>query len=84
MDTNARPAILEVGGMTCDDCARHVTAALEGAGAEEVSVTWRTGEARFAWPGGIAEEALQAAVEAAGYRPGTLRRLGMGISKEGI
>ncbi len=84
MDTNARPAVLEVKGMTCDDCARHVTAALEGAGAEEVSVTWRTGEARFAWPGGIAEEALQAAVEAAGYRPGTLRRLGMGISKEGI
>ncbi len=84
MDTNARPAVLEVKGMTCDDCARHVTAALEGAGAEEVSVTWRTGEARFAWPGGIAEDALRSAVEGTGYRPGTLRLLGMGISKEGI
>ena len=84
MDTNARPAVLEVKGMTCDDCARYVTAALEGAGAEEVSVTWRTGEARFAWPGGIAEDALRSAVEGTGYRPGTLRLLGMGISKEGI
>jgi len=47
MDTSARPAILEVGGMTCEDCAHHVTAALEGAGAENVSVAWRTGEARL-------------------------------------
>ncbi len=82
MDTNARTAVLEVGGMTCDDCADHVTAALEGAGAEDVSVAWRAGEARFSWPGAVAEGALRAAVQGAGYRPGTLRLLGTGVPKE--
>jgi len=82
MDTNARPAVLEVGGMTCEDCAHHVTTALEGAGAERVSVAWRTGEARFSWPGGLAEDAVREAVEGAGYRPGALRLLGTGLSKK--
>ena len=83
MDTNARRAILEVGGMTCDDCAHHVTAALVGAGAQDVSVTWRAGEARLSVPEGLAEDALRSSVEGAGYRPGTLRFLGTGIPKEG-
>ena len=79
MTTSARPAVLEVGGMTCDDCAHHVTAALEGAGAEAVSVAWRAGEARFSWPEALTERDLRAAVEGAGYRPGALRLLGMGV-----
>ncbi len=82
MDMNARPAVLEVGGMTCEDCAHHVTAALESAGAQEVSVIWRTGEAHFSWPEGVAEEALRSAVEGTGYRPGTLRLLDAGIPNE--
>ena len=82
MDTSARPAVLEVGGMTCDDCARHVTAALKGAGAEDVAVTWRAGEARFSWPEGLAGDAVRAAVEGAGYRPGSLRLLGTGLATE--
>ncbi len=81
MSTTARPAVLEVGGMTCDDCAHHVTAALEGAGAEGVSVAWRAGEARLSVPDGLAEDALRAAVEGAGYRPGVLRLLGTGLPK---
>ncbi|MDA8355011.1 MAG: mercury(II) reductase [Actinomycetota bacterium] len=79
MTTRARPAVLEVGGMTCDDCAHHVTAALEGAGAEAVSVAWRAGEARFSWPETLTEHDLRAAVEGAGYRPGALRLLGTGL-----
>lgn len=59
--------------MTCDDCARHVTAALEGAGAVGVSVSWRDGQARFAWPQAVPADGLRAAVTGAGYRPGTLR-----------
>ncbi len=82
MSTSGRPSVLEVGGMTCDDCARHVTAALEAAGAEGVSVAWRTGEARFSWPEGVTEDALRAEVEAAGYRPGVLRLLGTGLPKQ--
>ena len=82
MSTTARPAVLKVGGMTCDDCAHHVAAALEGAGAESISVSWQTGEARFSWPEELAEGALRAAVERAGYRPGELRLLGRGLRKE--
>ncbi len=78
MSKNARPAILEVGGMTCEDCARHVTTALEAVGAQDVSVAWRAGEARLSVPEGLAEAALRAAVEGAGYRPGPLRLLGAG------
>ena len=81
MDTNSRPAVLEVEGMTCDDCVRHVIAALEGAGAESVLVAWRTGQARFAMPDSLVEDALRAAVEGAGYRPGSLRLLGTGLPK---
>jgi mercuric reductase len=79
MSTTERKAVLEVGGMTCDDCAHHVTTALKGAGAEDVSVTWRAGEARFSWPEELTESALRAAVEGAGYRPGVLRLLGTDI-----
>jgi copper chaperone CopZ len=32
---------LEIDGMTCDSCARHVEAALMQAGATEASVDWR-------------------------------------------
>ena len=47
MDTHARPVVLEVGGTTCDDCARPMTAALDGTGAESVSVAWRDGGGDF-------------------------------------
>jgi mercuric reductase len=73
MNSSSRAAVMDVDGMTCEDCARHVTAALEGAGAGEVSVSWRAGRARFAWPEAVAEADLRAAVTAAGYRPGALR-----------
>lgn len=68
-----RLAILEVSGMTCDDCASHVTSALEQAGALDVSVTWQDGQALFTWPEEIAEIDLRAAVSGAGYRPGDLK-----------
>ena len=67
---------LEVAGMTCDDCARHVTEALTGAGARQVAVDWRAGRARFSLPEGVVEQPLRAAVEAAGYHPGALARAG--------
>lgn len=69
----SRNAVLDVEGMTCDGCARHVTTALEGAGADSVSAAWRDGQARFSWPQTVSETDLRAAVAAAGYRPGSLR-----------
>ncbi len=75
MNRSADPRFtLEVAGMTCDDCAHHVTGALAGAGAREVAVDWRAGRARFSLPQGVREQPLRAAVEAAGYRPGVLAR----------
>ena len=68
-----RLAILEVSEMTCEDCARHVTSALEQVGASVVSITWQDGEARFFWPQNVSELDLRAAVSNAGYHPGVLR-----------
>jgi mercuric reductase len=51
MTATSRRATLEVAGMTCTDCEHHVTAALESAGAEQVSADFRRGVARFTWPG---------------------------------
>jgi len=68
-----RATTLEVAGMTCTGCEHHVTAALERAGAGQVSADFRVGVARFALPEGVGEAALRAAVTAAGYTPGRLR-----------
>jgi mercuric reductase len=73
MTRQSRRATLEVGGMTCTDCEHHVTVALAGAGATEVSADFRAGLARFTWPEGVGEAGLRAAVAAAGYTPGALR-----------
>ena len=73
MTGTARRVTLEVAGMTCTDCEHRVTAALRGAGAEQVSADFRAGQARFLWPAGRDEAGLRAAVTAAGYTPGTLR-----------
>jgi mercuric reductase len=75
MSTSARPAVLEVSGMTCDDCAQHVASALVGVGTRDVSVSWRAGEAHFSWPEAVSEVDLRAAVVGAGYRPEELRSL---------
>ncbi len=71
-------ATLEVAGMTCTDCEHHVAAALEGAGAGQVSADFRRGLARFSWPAGVSEAALREAVTGAGYAPGTLRTVSRG------
>jgi mercuric reductase len=71
MTATPRRATMDVAGMTCRDCEHHVTAALERAGAEQVSADFREGVARFA--AGVDEAGLRAAVTTAGYTPGTLR-----------
>ena len=68
-----RTAVLEIEGMTCDDCSRHVTQALEGLGLDAVSVSWPEGQARFTWSEAVSEDDLRAAISGAGYRPGALR-----------
>jgi mercuric reductase len=62
--------LMPVAGMTCDDCERHVVAALERAGATAAEADFRRGEARFRAPATVDRPALQRAVRAAGYEPG--------------
>jgi mercuric reductase len=69
----ANLVVLDVQGMTCDGCERHVTSALAGAGAQDVTADWRAGEARFSLPDGVAEDGLREAVTASGYTPRDLR-----------
>lgn len=67
---NIRQMRMQVGGMTCESCERHVARALGSAGAREVRADWRRGEAVFALPEGVALEPLAQAVTQAGYQPG--------------
>ncbi len=47
---------LEIDGMTCADCARHVRQGLEQAGAREVKIDWRAGTGSIAANGPSREE----------------------------
>lgn len=78
----AERMVLEVQGMTCDSCERHVAAALTGAGARDLQADWRAGEARFSIPDEVDEDALHEAVSASGYTPGELH-LGTGRGPSG-
>lgn len=64
---------LEVSGMTCASCARHVQAALE-AGAQDVHVDWRHGRA-WLRADRLGQETLQAALAPTRYRVEQVRPL---------
>jgi len=63
---------MRVEGMTCPSCERHVEQALLNAGATEADADFRRSEAVLSVLGAPDEEALKAAMEAIGYRPGTI------------
>ena len=64
---------LEVRGMTCNNCVRHVSQALRGLpGVDEVQVDLAAGKARVQHdPGRVSVAELVAAVEGAGYEAST-------------
>lgn len=66
---------LEVQGMTCDDCARHVARALHSVpGVLSAHVPhWSAGKAEVVAAGEIPSEALEEAVARAGYRARAIR-----------
>lgn len=70
-----RRITLEVSGMTCERCERHVVGALERAGAREVRADWRRAEAVFLAPNELDLERARAAVAEIGYAPGAIRFL---------
>jgi thioredoxin reductase/copper chaperone CopZ len=63
---------IDIQGMTCDGCARHVQDAFEGAGAREVSVDWPAGRATVA-AGTTDAGRLAEALDGTGYRITTVR-----------
>jgi mercuric reductase len=66
---------MEVRGMTCDSCNRHVARALERAGARDATADWRAGQARFSVEESASLERLSEAVRGAGYDPGPVQTL---------
>ncbi|MEX2239491.1 MAG: mercury(II) reductase [Burkholderiales bacterium] len=65
----AETLALQIKGMTCDSCARHVEDAIARVpGVREVKVSYPEGKARIAAPPTLDPHALIAAVKAAGYK----------------
>jgi mercuric reductase len=64
---------IEIQGMTCDGCARHVERALEQAGAGEPDVDWRRGSAVVSH-GEVDQRALEEALAGTRYRVGRIVR----------
>ncbi len=63
---------LPVEGMTCNNCVRHVTEALEGVpGVRHAEVSLQDRKATVDADDTVGSDALAAAVEGAGYRAGT-------------
>src|SRR5687767_8252354 len=69
--SNASTTDLSVSGMTCNNCVRHVTEALQGvSGVRSVTTQLETGSAQVRWkdPKARNVEALLSALEEAGYK----------------
>ena len=67
---------LQIEGMSCSRCARHVEAALKQAGATEASVDWRRGSASVT-EGDVDERVLDAALAGTRYRLEGIVRAGV-------
>lgn len=61
---------LVVHGMTCDDCERHVSHALQSVGAENISASFRRNEATFELGDLNRLDAAKQAIVDTGYNPG--------------
>ncbi len=60
---------LQISGMTCDGCAKHLKGALESvSGVQSADVSYANGSAQLAVEAGTSTDALIAAVDALGYR----------------
>jgi mercuric reductase len=75
MSKTERRLRMQVGGMTCTDCATHVSRALRVAGAIQASADFRRSSAHLVVPTDVSEETLAAAVREAGYEPGQIEEV---------
>lgn len=63
---------MEVTGMTCTDCERHVEQALKEAGATTVRANFRLDKVRFQFPDSVSTGRLKEAVNQTGYHAGNV------------
>ncbi|CAI9390224.1 MULTISPECIES: mercury(II) reductase [Bacillaceae] len=66
---------LNIEGMTCTGCEEHVSVALENAGAKNIEVNFRRGEAVFELPDNVDVETAKKAVDEAKYQPGEIKEV---------
>ncbi|KRW91956.1 mercuric reductase [Alicyclobacillus tengchongensis] len=67
---NRKRIRLVVNGMTCEDCERHVSHALQRVGAENISASYRRNEATFELADLNRLDDARQAIADTGYRPG--------------
>ncbi|MCY0864533.1 MAG: mercury(II) reductase [Sulfobacillus sp.] len=65
--------IMDIQGMTCTSCEHHVGRALEAAGASNIRVSFRRGQAEFQAPADFSMEKAQQLIVDAGYTPQGVR-----------
>lgn len=66
---------VEIQGMTCTDCEKHVSVALENIGATNIGVNFQKGEAIFKLPDGVEPETAKKAIANTKYQPGDLEKI---------
>lgn len=86
MDKNPQHIDLDIQGMTCDGCARHVTKALQTVeGVQEVQVHgWASGKATVTATSEVGDADLTEAVKAAGYKGRVVARRSEGGSPPSV
>ncbi len=69
-ERNKKQIQLVVQGMTCTDCERHVSHALQSVGAENISISFRRGETTFELFNLDLLDEVKQAIAKTGYQPG--------------
>src|SRR5262249_46307391 len=60
---------MQIEGMTCTDCERHVVEALQGSGARKAEANFRRGEAHFSAPASVDVHQFEEAGGRNGFQP---------------
>ncbi|MYU93404.1 mercury(II) reductase [Ligilactobacillus salivarius] len=66
---------VNIQGMTCAGCEKHVESALEKIGAKNIESSFRRGEAVFELPDDIGVESAKKAIDKAKYQPGEIEEV---------
>lgn len=66
---------VNIEGMTCTGCEKHVESALESIGAKNTEANFRRGEVVFELPNGIEVESAKRAINEANYQTGEIEEL---------